>query len=257
MSVIRMNFFSEALNMFTRVNLVLPLPRSVALEVRDLPALYLLHGMGDGPDAWLHKTAVERCALASGLALIMPDGELSCYENMVHGNRYRDYVSLELPRVMRETFPLSANRERNFIAGCSMGGFGALKLAAAHPEAWSVCGCFSAAHMEYQPDAPRNRAMLRRVYGDRIAEYDARIAADLRAANAGNARLRVWHACGREDALRENALKTRAFMEALPTGSIDYSFVELPGRHDWALWDAMAARFIEDLNLERPEVRLF
>ena len=67
---------------------------------------------------------------------------------------------------------------------------------------------------------------------------------DIRAVNAGSRSMRVWHACGDQDVLRENALKTRDFFEALPQGAIDYSFATLPGRHDWALWDAMLAKFM-------------
>ena len=262
MSLIRMNFFSKALNLSVPVNVILPLPRNARAEVRELPTLYLFHGMGDDHTSWLRKTAIERYALEAGLAVIMPDGALSCYENMAHGARYRDFMADELPRVMRETFPLSADREKNFIAGCSMGGFGALKLGFAEPEKWSAIGILSGAHMEYRPDSPRVQAALWRVYGGDIDACDAKIVRDvLRDNGSGPADpqplLRVWHACGDADRLRENALKSRAFFESLPEGRIRYHFEALPGSHDWALWDAMAARFIQWLDLPKPEVHLF
>ena len=257
MALIRMNFSSKALGMSVPVNAILPMPRDARAEVRELPALYLFHGMGDDHTSWLRKTAIERYALAAGLAVIMPDGAVSCYENMAHGPHYRDFMADELPRVMRDTFPLSGEREKNFIAGCSMGGFGALKLGFAEPEKWSAIGILSAAHMEYRPDSPRVQAALWRVYGGDIDACDARIVRDIHRDNAAGPELRVWHACGDADRLRENALKSRAFFEALPEGRIRYHFEELPGRHDWALWDSMAARFIEWLNLPKPEVHLF
>ena len=256
MSLIRMDFFSEKLNMFTPVNVILPLPRDARTELRPLPTLLLLHGMGDDFSAWTRQTAIERYALRAGLAVVMPDGGLSCYENMAHGGRYRDYIALELPRVMAETFPLSKRREDNFIAGCSMGGCGALKLALSLPDKWSAAGCFSAAHTEYNPDAPRNRAMLERVYAGELDAFNARADEDLLRVNAEGPALRIWHGWGDGDALRENALKMRARVEALPAGQLDYHSEELPGRHDWALWDAMAARFIPWLGLSIPEVRL-
>lgn len=257
MALIRMNYFSEALNISTPVNVILPQPRDAGIEWGDIPTLYLLHGMGDGHESWLSKTAIERYALAAGLAVVMPDGAVSCYENMAHGARYRDFVADELPRVMRQTFPLSADREKNFIAGCSMGGFGALKLGFAEPEKWAAIGIFSAAHMEYRPDSPRVQAALWRVYGGDIDGCDARIVRDVTRDNASGPALRVWHAWGDEDRLRENALKSRAFFESLPAERIRYDWAELPGRHDWALWDAMAARFVEWLGLPKPEVHLF
>ena len=127
MSLIQMRFFSEKLNRFTGVNVILALDRRIEAPA-GRPTLYLLHGMGDDQSAWLRKTNVERYALEAGLHVVMPDGGLSCYENMIHGERYRDYLLLELPHVMRSCFPMSPRREENFIAGCSMGGCGALKL---------------------------------------------------------------------------------------------------------------------------------
>lgn len=257
MSLIQLRFFSEALNMCTNANIILPQPRNSRTELSPLPALYLLHGMGDDASAWLRKTCVERYALERGLAVIMPDGGLSCYENMAHGARYRDFICRELPERISACFPVSTDREKIFIAGCSMGGFGALKLGLAHPEIWSKIGCFSAAHFEYQPDARRNREMLERVYGDRIAEYDAQIAADALSVNAGSREVSIWHCCGDEDILKENAQKARAFFEEMEPGKINYHFEMLPGRHDWSLWDEAVRRFFASLELEKPEVQLF
>lgn len=257
MSVIQMRLFSTALNMYTGANIILPLPRDAKKEIPNLPVIYLLHGMGDNFTAWLRKTGAERYALESGVAIVMPDGGLSCYENMAHGLRYMDYIARELPAFVQENFPVSADREKNFIAGCSMGGFGALKIALAQPENWSAVGCFSAAHFEYRPDSLRNKTMLNMAYGGNIDACDKRIAADAIQTNAANAPIRILHYCGDTDILKENALKSRAFFEALPAGSIDYQFEMLPGQHDWALWDECLHRFIRSLNLEKPEVRLF
>ena len=54
--------------------------------------------------------------------------------------------------------------------------------------------------------------------------------------------------------LKDNALRTRDFMEKIP--GLDYHFEMLPGRHNWALWDEMARRFIRSLKLPEPEVAL-
>ena len=247
MSLIEMRIFSESLNMSTGVNVILPLPRRSELPAEGLRVLTLLHGMGDDYTMWLRKTNVERYALERGVAVVMPDGGLSCYHNMLRGGRYRDYVLDELPLLMRGLLPLSARREDNFIAGCSMGGFGALKLGMSRPEQYAAIGCFSAAHMEYRPDHPHNKAMLARVYGETLDACDAQIERDVLSVNAGSLGMRVWHACGDQDVLQANALKSRAFFEALPEGAIDYSFMTLPGRHDWALWDRMLMEFMQTL----------
>ena len=252
MAVAEMRFFSESLSLATSVQLILPMPRRADVPVKPLPTLYLFHGMGDDDTAWLYKTNIERYATEAGLAVVMPDGELSCYENMVHGCAYRDYILNELPRVVSNCFPLSDRREENFIAGCSMGGFGALKLGLAKPENYAAIGCFSAAHVEYQPDSYRNKHMLELVYGDSLAKIEAQIERD--ALNPSRPPLTVWHACGDEDVLKDNALKTRDFLSGIP--GLDYHFEMLPGKHDWALWDEMVRRFILSLNLKKAEVAL-
>ena len=256
MSLIQMSFFSETLDRVTDVNVILPLPRHAQAPFEDVPVLYLLHGMGDDYSAWLRKTSVERYALEAGLAVIMPDGGLSCYENMAHGERFRDYMQAELPDIMRTCFPISINRGKTFIAGCSMGGHGALKLALAQPEIYSAVGCFSASLLEYRPDVQSNHLMLRRVYDDALASADERnIAAANHVAN-GDVPLRIWHSCGNKDMLLDCALSTRDFFEKLRGGMIDYRFELLQGRHDWRQWDTAIEKFIQSLHLPAPDQQL-
>lgn len=255
MSLIRMHFFSEALNMCTGANVILPLPRRCDEPVSDLPVLILLHGMGDDFTAWQRKTSVERYALEHGIAVIMPDGGLSCYENMAHGGAYADYIGSELMQHMGKIFPLTCDPAKTHIAGCSMGGCGALKIALKNPEKYASAGCFSASHLEYRPDHRRNREMIRRAFGDRLEARDAEIIADAIAAGKNGRPMKIWHGCGDSDTLKDAALESKAFLETLGNG-IDYHFEMLPGAHDWALWDEMLRRYLASLKLPKPEVHL-
>src|SRR5690606_7723267 len=95
--------------------------------------LWLLHGRSDDHTIWLRRTSIERYVAPLGLAVVMPNANLSFYNNMAWGARYGDFFENELPELARSFFPLSARREDNFIAGLSMGGYGAMRLALANP----------------------------------------------------------------------------------------------------------------------------
>ena len=60
----------------------------------------------------------------------MPSTDLAWYTNTNYGHRYYDAIVKELPEVLQRFFPnMSRKREKTFIAGLSMGGYGAYKIA--------------------------------------------------------------------------------------------------------------------------------
>jgi S-formylglutathione hydrolase FrmB len=112
----------------------------------ELPkVLYLLHGYSDDHSIWMRRTSVERYAAEHHLAVIMPAVNHSFYTNEVQGERYWDYISEELPRAMHRFFRLSDKPEDTFVAGLSMGGYGAMKLALTHPERFGAAASFCGA----------------------------------------------------------------------------------------------------------------
>ena len=94
--------------------------------------VYLLHGLSDNATCWSRYTSCERYAKANELALIMPDGDRSFYTDMKKGFKYYSYITEELITQCERLFPaLSPKKEDRFIAGLSMGGYGAIKAALA------------------------------------------------------------------------------------------------------------------------------
>ena len=124
MALMDIGFFSESLGMAVHCMALLPHAR----EGETLPkrqTLYLLHGYGDSYTSWIRKTNLERYAAHHNLAVIMPDAQKSAYTDMTHGGKFFTYIADELPGKMRAFLPLSERREDTFIAGFSMGGYGA------------------------------------------------------------------------------------------------------------------------------------
>ena len=121
MALLTANFRSAELSHETAVNIILP----EGCPEEDIPTVFLLHGMHGDHSSWVRKTCIERYAAERRLAVVMPDGENSFYADMKYGKKYFTYVSEELVDYVRKILRLSRKRERTFVCGLSMGGYGA------------------------------------------------------------------------------------------------------------------------------------
>ena len=150
MAFLQIQFFSASLNVASTVNVILPeanqgIGMGVSKDERPPKVLYLLHGYSDDHSIWMRRTSVERYAANHNLAVIMPAVNHSFYCNEVYGEKYWDYISDELPRTMRRFLRLSEKPEDTYVAGLSMGGYGAMRLALTYPEHFAGAASFSGA----------------------------------------------------------------------------------------------------------------
>jgi putative tributyrin esterase len=241
MALITCDFFSESLEVGTSMTVVLPQTTeeqigvsSVDVSEHGVPVLYLLHGLSDDHTAWLRYTSIERYATARGLAVVMPAVHRSFYADEAHGHAYWQFVSEELPAIVAAFFRLSERREDTFVAGLSMGGYGALKLGLHHPERFSAVASLSGAVDVRGLLLRDERAeIVQRVFDGTFGTHD-----DLYAllAEADPASLPpLYIACGtEEDRLME--ANTRLADQARALGA-DVTTDFRPGVHEWGLWD--------------------
>ena len=136
---LRCDFFSEALSLSTSMTVLLPQRTTTQIGLAGAatseppPVLYLLHGLSDDDTIWLRRTSIERYAAPLGLAVVMPQVHRSFYADQAYGGRYWTFLSEELPELIGSLFRLSDRREDTFVAGLSMGGYGAFKWALRQP----------------------------------------------------------------------------------------------------------------------------
>ena len=103
--------------------------------------LYLLHGLYGSDDIFLANTSIQKFAEDHGIAIVIPCGENSFYvDNKKAHAYYGEYVGQELLDITRNIFPLSDKREDTFIAGFSMGGYGAIRNGLKYHENFSKIG---------------------------------------------------------------------------------------------------------------------
>ncbi|WP_341854260.1 alpha/beta hydrolase-fold protein [Brachybacterium sp. GPGPB12] len=154
---LRTDFFAESLGMGTSMVVLMPQAASgIGMEEADatrgsaadesgVPVLYLLHGLSDDCTIWERRTSIERYATEKGIAVVMPEVRRSFYTDEAVGEAYWTFVAEEPPRIVARTFRVSTAREDTFVAGLSMGGFGAFKLALNHPERFAAAASLSGA----------------------------------------------------------------------------------------------------------------
>ena len=253
MAFLQIQFFSQALNVASTVNVILPEgSQGIGVTASDgtaLPkVLYLLHGYSDDHSIWMRRTSVERYAAAHNLAVIMPAVNHSFYCNEVYGERYWDYVSEELPRIMHRFFRLSDKPEDTYVAGLSMGGYGAMRLALTYPERFKAAASFSGAvntirELASIPAIRQDR--WRSVLGDLSkapgSEVDLMHLLEVNASAPKKPRLYI--SCGTADFLYD---QHQAFVPALKKHGWPVTHYEEPGiGHEWAFWDTQIKAFIE------------
>lgn len=252
MALLTCDFFSEALQVGTSMTVVLPQATEEQIGVdspiaqEEPPLLYLLHGLSDDHTAWLRYTSIERYATARGLAVVMPAVHRSWYADEVHGHAYWRFVSEELPRVVRSFFRVTEDPTRTFVAGLSMGGYGALKLGLTHPERFGAVASLSGAvDVRSLADRPERGDVVDRVFDGRFSAGDD-LYELLEAVDTDDVPP-LYVACGtEEDRLME--ANTRLVEQARGRG-IDVTTDFRPGTHEWGLWDATIRDVLDWLPL--------
>lgn len=150
------HYYSSVLNRNTEINVVIPTPEGNEQITeqgtekqydyeKGLPVVYLLHGAYGDCSSWIRFSNIERYAQAHNIVAVMASVENSMYQDMTHGNQYFTYLTKELPAYITTLFPVSKKREDTYIAGFSMGGYGAWYLGLSHPEQYSKIAGMSAA----------------------------------------------------------------------------------------------------------------
>ena len=251
MAFLQVQFFSDVLNVASTVNVVLPeANQGIGIQAsgkEELPkVLYLLHGYSDDHSIWMRRTSVERYAAAHNLAVIMPAVNHSFYCNEVYGERYWDYVSKELPDTMQRFFRISDKPEDTYVAGLSMGGYGAMRLALTYPERFAAAASFSGAvDITATIDRHDEDGLAGRVFGDveELAGTEADLLYLMKKNADSKAKPWLYVSCGTEDFLYD---QHHVFIRNLARYRWDVTGHDEKGAvHEWGFWDKEISKFIE------------
>jgi S-formylglutathione hydrolase FrmB len=213
--------------------------------------VYLLHGLTGHFDNWTDKTELAKFSEKFDFIIVTPEGGDGWYSDSatVPNDKYESYIVKELIPEIDARYPTMPNREGRFIAGLSMGGYGALKFGLKYPERFAAAGSFSG--------ALRATDWTDKMIGEWLAKSIMSVfgsaESENRKVNDIFRRAREWPAekitelpflyvdCGTEDFLIENS---HDFAKILREKKIPHEFRELPGKHDWVYWNSQVREFL-------------
>ncbi len=120
-----------------------------------IPVLYLLHGHSINHDYFTTRTHIEKYANSDSVLCVMPQADNSWWINSCVNpqDRFEDYLMNDVREYIENKYSIDTNNQ--FIAGFSMGGYGALSVGLRHPGRFKFVASIAGA-ISY----PRDQAIL-------------------------------------------------------------------------------------------------
>lgn len=261
MALFDVKLFSTTLMTNTDVRVIIPTPDEPFVpddtpfykKGKGYQVLYLLHGAYGDCTVWSRNTGIERYAQKYKLAVVSASVTNSCYLDMAHGSKFLTYMTKELPAFINAMFPVSTKPEDTFIAGLSMGGYGAYRIALETPERFSCAvslsgGLDMAGMADRLPEGAPSAINMKNVFGDsKVAGSDNDLLALLKKRlDQGRPIPKLYQCCGTEDFLYQVNLN---FRDRLREQKVDLTYDESPGIHNWDYWDPQIRKVLEWLPL--------
>ena len=246
MALASLDFYSETLFCEAHMRVLIPERRDglgytdLSNDEGKLPVIVLLPGLGDGCSAWTRYTALERYVRKYGIAVVMPAPMRSLYADMKYGEQVFTYMAQEVLRKCCEFFPqISARREDHYAVGCSMGGYGALKLALGAGENFGFAAGLSAAAdmVKLCRENVIGKDCSFPAFGDcsdlEGSDNDLFALAEKQASSGGKLpEIYLW--CGTDDVCYEY---NHALRDALRKLGYRVTYSEREADHQWNQWD--------------------
>lgn len=217
-----------------------------------LPVLYLLHGAYGDAFSWVRYSNIDRYAQDKGIVVVMASAENSFYHNLQSGKKYKTFFTEELPTFIKNVFPVSKNREKTYIAGFSMGGYGAWYLGLSRPDLYSkaasmsgaldIAGLYANVANGESDNAPfswkdcfENPEHLAGSDSDLFTLYDKDV--------ANGCVPELYQAVGTSDFLYQSNLYVKSELEKRKA---NFTYVEEKGYgHNWDFWDKYIQQILE------------
>ncbi len=226
------------------------------------PVLYFLHGLGDNEQTlfnsggWTLLDDLRNQHKMGDFLIAAPEARRSFYINSADGLvRYSDFFLQEFLPLIESKYRIRSGRAGRAISGISMGGYGALRFAFAHPELFSAVSAQSAALITESPrelDGASQTGMsligvLGPVFGKpiNVAHWNENSPFVLAKRNAAALRkMGIYFNCGQDDnyGFEKGAA---ALHDELQRENVKHEYHAYPGDHGLAYFMSHFAEVME------------
>lgn len=267
MALIEVDFISNSLMRTVPFQAIIPadklaLPGQKISVKPPFKTLYLLHGSYGNHMDFISGTRIQRWAESRNLAVIMPACDNQFYIDKEDTDEYYGrYVGQELVEFTRKLFPLSDKREDTFIAGISMGGYGALINGLKYADTFGYIGAFSPGlileDIINETDLIKEIGWKSSFYDRAVGKKETILGSDkdyyflIEELQRQRRQIpKMFLSIGREDFLYT---RNQEYCRFLSERNVDYVYEEGRGSHEWDFWDRCLKKFLEWLPLEDGE----
>jgi len=244
-AVTDVRFFSAAIGGTLWYRAIVP----TVVPGERLPVLYLLPGGMSNPADTEERADAVKQAVAERLIIVSPDSGFSWYTNAKHKDnaRWEDAIAGDLVRDVDSRFATLKGREHRGLAGVSMGGYGAVKLALKHPELYgfaaSMSGSYDVTRRWPNLFNPGQSWEEWKIFGFRPSVRLDEDVFVLLEHSANPQQVKWFTACGADDSFSsDNARMLRRLRER--GAAVDT--VVTAGKHNWQTWDKMLPQLYKD-----------
>jgi S-formylglutathione hydrolase FrmB len=249
MALMTLDFYSKDLKMSTLITLVVPdSVRIGKIPVSQRKCLTLLHGLSDDATACLRLSRVELFAQETGIVVVMPSVGRSMYCDGINGQNYFSHVANEIPEYLNLVMGLSREPSQNYIAGISMGGLGAARVALTYPKRYTGVGLFSGLidiklMLPLVSDAMKDEFPFLIEAANNIDETPLNPINLLDPVRHANLKISVC--CGMQDDLYPMSV---SFYEKCRSLGLQVTGTFQEGKHEWRIWDGYIEKFIAGMG---------
>lgn len=233
MAIIDVKFFSSVLCRNESFSVIIPWNA----DIKTSRVIYLLHGFcGDNRD-WVEAGHANEIAEKYGVCFVMPNANNSFYLNQDNGPKYFEYISKE---VLNEAIRLFGFGNNLYIAGLSMGGYGALAIGLSDLR-YKAIGTFSGVVLIEKKVGALNQPFMKAIKDSIKEENTINYLINKRKEKVNY----IFQYCGSNDGLYN---MNKEFSKKLEDISNHFTFKTDNRGHEWQAWRDCLNWFLEEIT---------